>query len=66
MASEAGKGSGRRPTQVSAEAVASNWDRIFGKKKENATQADFRLTSSDSESYNAKIPGPLVLEKSDG
>lgn len=31
MASEAGKGSGRRPTDVSQEVVASNWERIFGK-----------------------------------
>ncbi len=32
MASEAGKGSGRRPTQISREELESNWDRIFGKK----------------------------------
>lgn len=32
MASEAGKGSGRRPAQVSREQVEANWDRIFAKK----------------------------------
>lgn len=32
MAREAGKGSGRRPSEVSREVVDANWDRIFGKK----------------------------------
>ena len=32
MAREAGKGSGRRPSEVSKEVVDANWDRIFGKK----------------------------------
>lgn len=35
MANEAGKGSGRRSNQVSLEVMASNWDRIFGKKDKN-------------------------------
>lgn len=32
MAREAGKGSGRRPSEVSEEVVDENWNRIFGKK----------------------------------
>lgn len=32
MASEAGKGSVRRPTQISQEQADANWERIFGKK----------------------------------
>lgn len=32
MARDAGKGSNRRPSEVSKEVVDSNWDRIFGKK----------------------------------
>ena len=34
MNSSGGKGSGRRPSQVSREEVDNNWDRIFGKKEE--------------------------------
>jgi hypothetical protein len=33
MASEAGKGSNRRPAQVSQEEIDKNWDLIFKKKK---------------------------------
>ena len=33
MASEAGKGSNRRPAQVSQEKLDKNWDLIFKKKK---------------------------------
>ena len=33
MASEAGKGSNRRPAQVSQEELDKNWDLIFKKKK---------------------------------
>ena len=33
MHASAGKGSGRRPTQVPHEEYASAWERIFGKKK---------------------------------
>ena len=33
MASEAGKGYNRRPTQVSQEELGKNWDLIFKKKK---------------------------------
>ncbi len=29
-----GKGSGKRPSQVSKEQFANNWDTIFSKKKE--------------------------------
>lgn len=32
MAHEAGKGSKSRRTEVSRETLATNWDRIFGKK----------------------------------
>lgn len=31
---EAGKGSFKRPREVSKEQFESNWDKIFGKKKE--------------------------------
>ena len=48
MANEAGKGSVRRPTQVSQEEADANWERIFGKKnKENQEQKD-NLTKSAS------------------
>lgn len=32
MASDGGKGSGRRPLQIPKEQFESNWDKIFGKK----------------------------------
>lgn len=32
MSREAGKGSGRRSSEVSKEVIDANWDRIFGKK----------------------------------
>jgi len=35
MASEAGKGSNRRPAQVSQEEIDKNWDTIFKKKKQS-------------------------------
>jgi hypothetical protein len=35
MASEAGKGSNRRPAQISQEEVDKNWDTIFKKKKQS-------------------------------
>lgn len=35
MSREAGKGSGRRPSDVPKEVVDSNWERIFGKKNTN-------------------------------
>ncbi len=36
MASEAGKGSARRMAQVPQAEIDANWERIFGKKKDNS------------------------------
>jgi hypothetical protein len=50
MAREAGKGSGRRPSEVSKEVVDANWDRIFGKKNTEAgNQIEEKLDKSASE-----------------
>ena len=48
MSREAGKGSGRRPSEVSKEVVDANWDRIFSKKNTNV--------DNDIEKYSK--PGP--------
>lgn len=60
MASEAGKGSGRRPTEVSQEVVASNWDRIFGKNKTiigidpGSPDGDFSVVIADQAGIETK------------
>lgn len=41
MNNSGGKGSGRRPSQVSEEELNNNWNRIFGKKtKEDSSTVD--------------------------
>jgi hypothetical protein len=40
MASEAGKGSNRRPAQVSQEEIDKNWDTIFKKTQESIKDND--------------------------
>lgn len=54
MASEAGKGSGRRPAEVSAEVVASNWDLIFGKKNKT-----FGLTEKEIDTEIKRFSAPI-------
>lgn len=46
MASEAGKGSGRRPSEVSMEQFDNNWDRIFGKKERGLTKVSTPIDES--------------------
>lgn len=36
-----GKGSTQRPSQIDDETLASNWDRIFGKKEEVEEDDDY-------------------------
>jgi hypothetical protein len=46
-----GKGSGRRPTYVSQQEMADNWERIFGKKdrfSEKNSQENNQPISEDS------------------
>lgn len=41
--SDGGKGSSPRPYSVDQETFASNWDRIFGKKKTEETSNDSQI-----------------------
>ena len=45
--SDGGKGSGRRPREVSDQQFTENWERIFGKKKDE--KSDENKTSDDQQ-----------------
>ena len=58
-----GKGSGRRPNQVSDEVVQSNWDLIFGNKKAEIEKAECDAAWKAVDDEMAGIDwtcGPLV------
>ncbi len=55
MSREAGKGSKSRPFSVTQDEFASNWDRIFSKKNEEADTTD--QTNESSESGDLAVPG---------
>lgn len=41
-----GKGSNRRPQQVSQEQLRDNWERIFGKKREKHVETKSNTTNT--------------------
>ena len=58
MAREAGKGSGRRPSEVSDEVIDENWSRIFGKKNTDAISSmkeDAATTPQPEEVYDPHL-----------
>jgi hypothetical protein len=63
MAREAGKGSGRRPSEVSKEVVDANWDRIFGKKNTNIDNEIERLNQpTPPRDFDNQWVAPVVEE----
>lgn len=57
MANEAGKGSALRPTQVSQEVADANWERIWGKKKEDP---NYGLDFSKINESGVKLPSITI------
>ena len=58
MHASAGKGSGRRPTQVPHEEYASAWERIFGKKEPKVSMYKFAndtLTADEIDPKTGKV-----------
>jgi hypothetical protein len=70
MAGEAGKGSGRRPSDVSSEEIASNWDKIFGKKNKTVEEIEdeikLLLESEEPQEYENQWTVSPAPEKQNG
>lgn len=54
MNSSGGKGSARRPSEVSSEQIANNWDTIFGKKKKPVDLVDGKIPANTECPYKDK------------
>lgn len=54
--SDGGKGSAKRPSQITKEQFASNWDQIFGKSKQKQPQP---LVESYPTEIEKRLPDKL-------
>ena len=54
MNSSGGKGSARRPSEVSGEQIANNWDMIFGKKNKPVGLVDGKIPANTNCAYKEK------------
>lgn len=54
MNSSGGKGSARRPSEVSSEQIANNWETIFGKKKKQVGLIDGKIPPNTDCPYKEK------------
>lgn len=54
MNNSGGKGSARRPSEVSSEQIANNWDTIFGKKKKPVDLVDGKIPPNTECPYKDK------------
>ena len=63
MSREAGKGSGRRRSDVPDEVVADNWERIWGKKNTNIDNEIERLNQpTPPRAFDSQWEAPVVEE----
>ena len=65
----AGKGSALRPTQVSKEELASNWENTFGKKKtiiqaiDEEIQNRNNLMNKENTAFNIRYPELKIIPR---
>lgn len=58
--SDGGKGSTPRPYSVTQETYSSNWDKIFGKKKNDKSDCYCYNCNKDYKETNSTFPGVMT------